>query len=90
MNNFLIIVTLIFLYGCGTGEPVSGLTHHIFRNETDYNMEAEGFFDGIYSDSFSLKPKEEYIWIIPARDGEDNRPFRSTLFQFKDSVLIIF
>lgn len=62
MLKYVVVIFVIF-FSCGTGEPISGLTHHIFRNETEYKIEVESFFDDIYSDSFSLKPKEEYIYM---------------------------
>jgi hypothetical protein len=48
-------------------------------------------YNGIsVAESFNLRSGEEYIWQIPAVDGENNGPFGTALFRPHDSVLVYY
>lgn len=87
MNRYLYLA-LFFLIGCGTGEPVSGWTNHVFQNTTIYDVEVIGYNRNMEAVKFNLKPEESYVWDIPSRDGADNGPFSTALFKPHDSVLV--
>ena len=89
MKKHLNLIVL-FLIGCGTGEPISGTTKHIFQNKTIYNVEVIGYNDDREAVKFKLQPEEEYAWDIPPRDGADNGPFSTALFRPHDSVLVFY
>ncbi|WKK85521.2 hypothetical protein QYS48_27235 [Marivirga arenosa] len=90
MRKYFFLLSVCFLNACGTGEPISGVTKHIFQNKTNYEVLVIGYNDGSEAASFNLQSEEEYIWDIPARDGADNGPFSTSLFRPHDSVLVFY
>ncbi|WKK84073.2 hypothetical protein QYS48_17855 [Marivirga arenosa] len=90
IRNTIIFSIIFFFTGCGTGEPVSGRTNHIYKNATPYIVEVVGYNDDDVAERFRLKNGEEFIREIPAVDGDGNGPFSSALFRPHDSVLVFY
>lgn len=89
MKDHLYLI-IFFLVGCGTGEPISGTTKHIYQNKTNYDIDIIGYNDDKEAVKFNLQPEKQYVWDIPARDGADNGPFSTALFRPHDSVLVYY
>ncbi len=90
MNRVLILLLANTLFSCGTGEPMSGQTDHIFKNLSHHKIDFRNFNNGNELSHFSLQISEEYIINIPARVGQNNGPFNNSVFQGNDSVLLYF
>ncbi|MGM0580261.1 MAG: hypothetical protein ACQETL_06255 [Bacteroidota bacterium] len=90
MKKLSILLTFMLLLACDANVEFSGATNHVYRNRSDHQVRLEAFVRGDIIFEMPLSKNDEYIFNIPAREGENNGPMASTRFGANDSLLVYF
>lgn len=90
MKKLLYLIFALTISSCGTGEPQSGWTKHIYKNISDHKVELNSYFDGVINESLSYGIKESKTFDYCCPRGEGNLPADEPRYSAVDSVVTIF